>query len=192
MKIIAGLGNPGVRYRWSRHNIGFQVVDQLAATHHIAVDQKRFKALYGAGWIDSQKIILLKPMTFMNLSGEAVKRAVDFFKVEMEDVIVTHDDLDLPFGRLRIKRGGGDGGHQGVRSVVERMGASGFPRLKVGVGRPPAGVEAADYVLAPFEESERASLNGVLKRASEALAVMLIEGMEAALNRFQKKTTLQI
>jgi PTH1 family peptidyl-tRNA hydrolase len=190
VKIIAGLGNPGVRYRWSRHNIGFQVVDELAATHHIPVDQKRFKALYGAGWIDSQKIILLKPMTFMNLSGEAVRRAVDFFKVEMEDLSVAQDDLDLPFGRLRIRRGGGDGGHQGIRSIIERMGGNGFPRLKVGIGRPPPGVDAADYVLAPFEEIERANLDGVLKRASDALAVMLLEGMEAALNRCQRKVII--
>ena len=192
MKIIAGLGNPGVRYQWSRHNVGFQVVDQLAATHHISFNQKRFKSLYGAGWIDFQRIILVKPLTFMNLSGEAVGKALDFFKVGMEDLIIAHDDLDLPFGTVRIRRRGGDGGHQGLRSIIERVGGNDFPRVKVGIGRPPASVEAADYVLAPFEEAEIADLNEVLKRASEALTVMLLEGIDAALKRFHKKTTLQI
>lgn len=187
MKVIAGLGNPGVRYQWSRHNIGFQVLDQLAATHRISLVQRRFKSFYGTGWIDSQRVVLVKPLTFMNLSGEAVRKAVDFFNVGMEDLIVTHDDIDLPFGKLRIKRRGGDGGHQGVRSIIEWMGGNDFPRLKVGIGRPPTDVEAADYVLSPFEEVEKSSLDTVLKKASEALAAILHEGIAAAMNRYQGK-----
>ena len=187
MKVIAGLGNPGVRYRWSRHNIGFQVVNQLAATHGIPIVKKQFQSLYGTGWIDSQRVVLLKPMTFMNLSGEAVRRVVEFFDAGMEDLIVTHDDLDLPFGKLRMKRGGGDGGHQGVRSIIEWMGGSNFSRLKIGIGRPPAAIEAADHVLAPFDAIERSHLDGVLKMASEALGVIILEGIEAAMNRYQKK-----
>jgi PTH1 family peptidyl-tRNA hydrolase len=187
VKIIAGLGNPGVRYQWNRHNIGFRVIDQLALSHHIPIAQKRFKSLYGTGWIDSQKVVLVKPLTFMNLSGEAVRKAMDFFNVGMEDLIVTHDDLDLSFGRLRVKRRGGDGGHQGVRSIIEWMGENDFPRLKVGIGRPPAGIEAADYVLAPFNEIEKSELDEVLKRSAEALVVMMLEGVETAMNRYQKK-----
>ena len=190
MKIIAGLGNPGVRYQWSRHNIGFQVVDQLSAAHHIPIVKKRFKSLYGPGWIASQKVALIKPMTFMNLSGEAVKKIVDFFDAGMEDLIVTHDDLDLPFGKLRMKRRGGDGGHQGVRSIIEWMGGNNFLRLKVGIGRPPADVEAADYVLAPFDEIEKSHFDVVLKRAAESLVVMMLEGIETAMDRYQKKVII--
>ena len=114
MKIIVGLGNPGVHYRWSRHNVGFQVMDRLSEMQRIPICSKRFKTLYGTGWINSQNVVLAKPLTFMNLSGEAVKKIVSAFSAGMEDLIVIHDDLDLPVGRLRVKRRGGDGGHQGV------------------------------------------------------------------------------
>lgn len=188
MKLIVGLGNPGVRYQWSRHNIGFQVVDRLAETFHVLISNKRFKTFYGTGIIDSQKVIFAKPMTFMNQSGEAVRKAALFFHLGMEDLIVIHDDMDLPFGRLRFKRRGGDGGHQGVRSIIESMGGSGFLRLKVGIGRPPKWVDPAEYVLSSFDEIERSRLDGILSRAAEALGVVLVEGIEAAMNRYQRKS----
>ena len=190
MKFIVGLGNPGVRYQWTRHNIGFLVVDRLANNHHILISTKRFQTLYGTGWIDSHKVILAKPMTFMNQSGESVKKAVNFFQADMGDLIVIHDDLDLPFGRLRFKRRGGDGGHQGVRSIIERMGGNNFLRLKVGIGRPPRGIEPAEYVLSSFDEAQQPYLDGILNQAAEALVVMLSEGVERATNRYQKKVTL--
>ena len=187
MKVIVGLGNPGVRYQGNRHNIGFQVADRLAKNSHIPISKKHLKAFYGRGKIDSQEVVLAKPMTFMNRSGEAVRRILDFFKLDMEDLIVVHDDLDLPFGRLRFKRRGGDGGHQGVRSIIEAMGGNTFLRLKVGVGRPPRGMEVAEYVLCNFDEMQQPHLSEIRSRAAEALVVMLLEGLEAAMNRYQKK-----
>jgi PTH1 family peptidyl-tRNA hydrolase len=190
VKVIVGLGNPGSRYQWTRHNIGFLVVDRLANNHQIFISTKRFQTLYGTGWIDSHKVVLVKPMTFMNRSGESVRKAVNFFQADMGDLIVIHDDLDLPFGRLRFKRRGGDGGHQGVRSIIETLGGNNFLRLKVGIGRPPKGMEPADYVLDSFDESQRSNLDGIVARAAEALMVMLLEGVERAMDLYQKKVTL--
>jgi len=187
VKIIVGLGNPGTQYRMSRHNIGFQAVDRLAQTNHISIRTKRFRSLYGTGWIDFQQVVLSKPMTFMNRSGEAVKKVTDFFHLRVEDLVVVHDDLDLPFGRLRFKRRGGDGGHQGVRSIIERMGGNNFLRLKVGIGRPPQGTDSADYVLDVFDRMEQSHLDQILFQAAASLRVMLLEGLEKAMNQLQKK-----
>jgi PTH1 family peptidyl-tRNA hydrolase len=187
VKIIVGLGNPGIPYRMTRHNIGFQVIDRLAKINHIPIRTKRFKSLYGTGWIESQQVILAKPMTFMNRSGEAVKKAADFFHLGMEDLIVVHDDLDLPFGRFRFKRRGGDGGHQGIRSIIERMGGNSFLRLKVGIGRPPQGMDPAEYVLEAFDKAEQSHLNQILSHSAESIKVMILEGLEKAMNQFQKK-----
>jgi PTH1 family peptidyl-tRNA hydrolase len=188
VKIIVGLGNPGIPYRMTRHNIGFQVVDRLARINHIPIRTKRFKSLYGTGWIDSQQVILTKPMIFMNRSGEAVKKAADFFHLRMEDLIIVHDDLDLPFGRLRFKQRGGDGGHQGVRSIIERMGGNNFLRLKVGIGRPSQEMDPAEYVLDVFDKIEQPYIDQILSRAAESLKVLLLEGLEKAINQFQKKS----
>lgn len=191
MKIIVGLGNPGPLYEGSRHNVGFQVIDRFAAVHDLLISTKRFKALLGKGKIDSREIVLIKPMTFMNRSGEAVQKALHFFKSGFEDLIVIHDDLDLPLGRLRFKSRGGDGGHLGVRSIIESVGGNHFARLKIGVGRPPKGVDPATYVLSPFCPDEEPLLRKVVDEATEALKVMLIEGMQTAMNRFQKKTKIE-
>lgn len=190
MKVIVGLGNPGPRYQWTRHNIGFLVVDRLAKNHNILISTKRFQTLYGTGWIDSHKVVVAKPMTFMNQSGESVRKVVNFFHADMGDLIVIHDDLDLSFGRPRFKRRGGDGGHQGVRSIIETMGGNNFLRLKVGIGRPPQGMEPAEYVLNSFDEAQRSHLDRILAQAAEALAVVLLEGVERAMNLYQKKITL--
>jgi PTH1 family peptidyl-tRNA hydrolase len=190
VKIIVGLGNPGIAYRMTRHNIGFQVVDRLAKIHHIPIRTKRFKSLYEKGWINSQQVVLAKPSTFMNRSGEAIKKITDFFHLGMGDLVVIHDDLDLPFGRLRFKQRGGGGGHQGVRSIIESMGGNNFVRLKVGIGRPPPGMDPADYVLEVFDEVELSRLDKVLSQAAESLQVMLLEGLEIAMNRFQKKNRM--
>ena len=187
MKVIVGLGNPGVHYRRSRHNIGFQVVDRLAKANDILVCTKRLNTHYGTGQIESQEVALAKPMTFMNRSGEAVKRLVNFFQIGLEDLIVIHDDLDLSFGRLRFKRRGGDGGHQGVRSIIEWVGGNSFLRLKVGIGRPPKGMDPAEYVLSDFDQTEQPRLDDILTQAAEALKVMLLEGIQAAMNQCQKK-----
>ncbi|OGP59939.1 MAG: aminoacyl-tRNA hydrolase [Deltaproteobacteria bacterium RBG_13_52_11b] len=187
MKIIVGLGNPGVHYQWSRHNVGFRVVDRLSQRQRIPICSRRFKALYGTGWISSENVVLVKPITFMNLSGEAVRKTANAFSVGKEGLIVIHDDLDLALGRLRVRRKGGDGGHQGVRSIIEAMGSNTFLRLKVGIGRPPKGVEPADYVLSAFEEDDQPQIDSALSRAAEAVVAILSEGVDAAMNRFQKK-----
>jgi peptidyl-tRNA hydrolase, PTH1 family len=189
VKIIVGLGNPGARYQRSRHNVGFQVVDRLAEIQHIPIGFKRFKALYGTGYIDSQDVVLVKPLTFMNLSGEAVRRVTHAFRAGMEDLVIIHDDLDLRVGSLRIKRRGGDGGHQGVRSIIDALGGNTFMRLKVGIGRPPEGMDPAEYVLKSFDPGERPQIDSVLSQAAEALMVMLSDGVEAAMNRFQRRAS---
>jgi PTH1 family peptidyl-tRNA hydrolase len=191
VKIIVGLGNPGIRFKESRHNIGYLVLDRLAKTHHIPFSTKRLSGLYGIGSIHAQKVLLFKPMTFMNRSGEAVKKAIHFFHSGLEDLIVIHDDLDLSFGRLRFKLRGGDGGHLGIRSTVESLGANTFLRLRVGIGRPPKGMESADYVLSSFDLSEQLLLHTTLNQAAEALKMMLIEGVQSAMNRFQKKIRIE-
>ncbi len=190
MKVIVGLGNPGVRYQMSRHNIGFQVVDRLAKINHILISTRRFKSLYGTGQIDAQEVVLVKPMTFMNLSGEAVKKSVNLFHVGMEDLIVIHDDLDLSFGRVRFKQRGGDGGHQGVRSIIESLGGNNFLRLKVGIGRPPKGMDPAEYVLNDFDQIEQPRLDEIVSLGAGAITVLLSEGLQTAMNRYQKKVTL--
>ena len=165
-------------------------MDRLAKINHISIRTKRFKSLYGTGWIDSHQVVLVKPITFMNRSGEAVKRAVDFYRSGMEDLVVVHDDLDLPFGRLRFKKRGGDGGHQGVRSIIESMGGNNFLRLKVGIGKPPQGMDPAEYVLNVFDDIERSHFDQTLSQAAESLKVVLLEGLQKAMNRFQKKSLL--
>ena len=187
MKIIVGLGNPGVHYQWTRHNVGFRVVDQLSEVQRIPICFRRFKAHYGIGRIHSQDVVLVKPLTFMNLSGEAVRKIANTFSVEKEDLIVVHDDLDLALGRLRVKRKGGDGGHQGVRSIIEAMGGNTFLRLKVGIGRPPRGVDPADYVLSSFVEEDELEIRSTLSKAAETVEVILSEGVDAAVNQLQKK-----
>ena len=187
MKIIVGLGNPGVEYRWTRHNVGFRVVDRLAATKHIPFSSRRFTSLYGTGSIDSCRVVLAKPMTFMNRSGAAVSRIVQAFGAGLEDLIVVHDDLDLPLGKMRIKRRGGDGGHQGVRSIIESMNGSTFVRLKVGIGRPPEGTDPAEYVLEAFDKTEEPLVDGIISQAAESVVVMLLEGIEIAASRFQHR-----
>ena len=190
MKIIAGLGNPGVRYQWTRHNVGFQALDHLAELKRIVIATRRFKSIYGRGRIGSQEVLLVKPYTFMNLSGEAVKRVVDFFGASPEDLIVVHDDLDLPLGKLRFKQKGGDGGHQGIRSITEALGSNMFMRLKVGIGRPPEGMDPADYVLQTLNKSERVDFDHVASWAAESLMVLLLEGLPKAMSGFQRRITL--
>jgi len=190
VKVLVGLGNPGVHYQRNRHNVGFRVVERLAEANHILISMKRFRTLYGTGKIDSLEAALTKPLTFMNRSGEAVKKMVDFFHVGMEDLIVIHDDLDLPLGRLRFKQRGEAGGHQGVRSIIESIGGNNFLRLKVGIGRPPKGMDPAGYVLNDFDEIEQPHLDEIVSRAAEALTVLLSEGLQIAMNRYQKKATL--
>lgn len=184
MKLIVGLGNPGPRYARNRHNIGFQIVDAFAAEHGLHFDRFQFKARVADGHLDGCRFLLAKPQTFMNLSGEAVQPLVSFYKINPADLLVVYDDLDLPLGRLRLRPFGGAGGHNGMRSIIHRLGSDRFPRLRVGIGRPPGAMDPADYVLQDFTPDEEAVMTSTRAAAVQAIAVWLREGLDAAMNRF--------
>ena len=189
MELIVGLGNPGKEYEASRHNVGFLVVNSLARTHGISLQERKYKSRWGRGQIDGHPVVLAKPRTYMNLSGEAVKLFLAPFSLTPRQLIVIHDDLDLPFGRIKIKDKGGNGGHKGIQSIMNTLGTGDFPRIKVGIGRPPDGLDPAEYVLQPFDENEKRSLNEVTALAREALALVLGAGIQAAMNQYNRKQT---
>ena len=189
LKVIVGLGNPGRQYAAHRHNIGFHCVDLLAARRAIAVDKRQSEAVVGQGWLaragERRKVLLVKPLTYMNLSGRAVGQLLRFFRVEPADLLVIHDDLDLDPGRIRLRPGGSSGGQNGVKSIIEHLGTQEFGRLRVGVGRPPGRMDSAAYVLQPFTPAEEQEVMGVVReRAADAAEVWFWEGMAAAMNRF--------
>ncbi len=177
--LVVGLGNPGPRYAETRHNLGFWVMDRIARAEGLAWKQqgRAFTARWGSGW-------LMKPTTFMNASGEAVAPFVRYYKIAPERLLVVHDDLDLPLGRLRLRRGGSAGGQKGVRSIIEQLGTDAFDRLRLGIGRPPAGWDAAAWVLSKFTPEERPLAERVAEAAAEAVRVWRDEGLEAAQQRF--------
>lgn len=186
--IICGLGNPGLRYELTRHNIGFLVLDLFSDRHNIPLDQKKFKAVFGKSELFKQKIYLLKPQTFMNLSGETVKEACNFFKVDPQRLLVIHDDLDFPFGSVRIKEGGGPGGHNGLTSIIEQLGTSDFVRIRMGIGRPVGHIDPADYVLQSYSEEQDKSLEDFISRGVEALEVILKDGVSSAMNKYNQRS----
>jgi PTH1 family peptidyl-tRNA hydrolase len=190
LALLVGLGNPGREYRGNRHNIGFMVLDEVARRAGIEVRTRRFQGHVGQGPLAGRKVVLLKPETYMNLSGESVGAAARFYRIAPEDVVVVHDELDLPFGKLQIKDGGGHGGHNGVRSIAQHLGANAFRRVRIGIGRPPdSRIPAADYVLSDFGEDEERVLGEVLATAADAVEVILKEGVKAAMNRFNGKAS---
>lgn len=187
MKLVVGLGNPGREFTYSRHNIGFLVINRLARANGIPLNKRKFKSRWGMGKILGHKIILAKPHTFMNLSGEAVKRFQETFKLASHQLIVIHDDLDLDFGRIKIKEKGGDGGHKGIRSIMDVIGGGAFIRVKVGIGRQHQGMDATEYVLQPFDEMQRCLLNDVVSMAEAAAELLLEKGIHAAMNYYNRK-----
>ncbi len=188
MKLIAGLGNPGSRYQFSRHNIGFLVLDRLADQHRITIAQQGFGAFFGKGIISSHPVLLVKPQGYMNLSGSAVKKFFDYFKIAGEDVIVVHDDLDLPFGTIRMKAGGGPGGHKGLVSIIDHLDVAGFNRVRLGIGKPDRKEMVESYVLSPFSSEEMNGLPQVITAAAEILTEMLSSGIQAAMCQYHGKT----
>jgi peptidyl-tRNA hydrolase, PTH1 family len=185
--VIVGLGNPDEQYRRSRHNLGFMALDRLARRHGAGLDQRRFKAHLGRCAIDGQTVMLGEPQTFMNLSGEAVAPILGYFKVEPGRLIVIHDELDLEAGMLRIKRGGGHAGNNGVRSIIESLGTGDFVRIRIGVGRPPQGRDAVGYVLQPMTRDELSAFDPVIERAAEAAEAIIGIGVERAMNQFNQR-----
>ena len=189
MYIIAGLGNPDEKYQGTRHNVGFDVVDRLAEKYQIAVDTKKHRALIGKGVIEGQKVLLVKPQTYMNLSGESIRSLVEYYKIDPEEeLIVIYDDISLEPGQLRIRPKGSAGGHNGIKNIIAHLGTQVFKRVKVGVGEKPKGYDLADYVLSRFPKDERVLMEEAFERAGEAAVCMMNDTMEHAMNQFNKKT----
>jgi len=182
--LLVGLGNPGREYRETRHNVGFMVIDRFAREAGISLSRVQQKAIVGLGHVGDQKVLLAKPQTFMNLSGESVAALVRFYKIPLDQLIVVHDDLDLPFGTLRIRPDGGSAGQKGMQSIISRLGTQQFPRMRFGIGRPPGSKQGASYVLHGFSPEEKKELDYLLSRAADALKTFVAEGLEAAMNRF--------
>jgi PTH1 family peptidyl-tRNA hydrolase len=190
--VIVGLGNPGEQYAKSRHNLGFMCVSHLAREYGITFDQKRRQARSGTGRVEGVPVVLSRPQTYMNLSGNAVAGLLDYYRVSPDKLIVIHDDLDLPTGKLRIRQGGGTGGHRGIGSTTASLGDSGYTRIRVGVDRPrddfgnPAQAESAvaNYVLRPFSAAEKPLIEAAVARVREAVVCILTDGVTAAMNRF--------
>ena len=194
MKLIVGLGNPGRRYRGTRHNVGFRVVEVFASRLGIPLDQARFDGRFGRGRVQGIDVGLLGPQTFMNCSGGAVAAALRFSPVDdvSSDLLIVHDDVDLPLGRLRLRARGGDGGHLGLRDVIACTGAQELPRLRFGIGRPPGFQDTVGHVLQKFSESEREVLAEATERACGALEAFLAEGIVAAMDRFNAPAPCEV
>jgi len=187
MYLMIGLGNPGSRYARTRHNIGFMVSEKIAAQWKISLTQKSFDALWNRGKINNVSVLLAMPQTYMNLSGKSVGRLMAYYKVDIDHVIVIHDDLDLPFGTIRLKKGGGDAGHKGLKSVITALGSADFLRIRMGIGKPAdkAGVE--NYVLQKFNQEEQGVLPESIQLAAEAAADIVISGMQQAMAKYHTK-----
>lgn len=182
--LLVGLGNPGREYRNTRHNIGFMAIDRLCKAAGISLSRVQLKALVGVGQFEGRRIVLAKPQTFMNLSGQAVNGLVRFYKVPLEQVMVAHDDLDLPLGTLRLRPGGGSAGQKGVASIIQQLGTQEFNRLRLGIGRPPGRMDASAYVLQAFSASEQEMLDLVLDRAVAAVQTYIRFGLDTAMNQY--------
>lgn len=190
MKLIVGLGNPGREYERHRHNVGFMVVEALLPRARAELNQQKFAAKVGQGRLAGEQVLFVEPQTFMNLSGRSVGEAARFYKVPVEDVLVIHDELDLPFGRLQLKAGGGSGGHNGLKSTVSSLGDEGFIRLRFGIGKPEgpnARERVAGYVLSGFDDGERRQLEELIGRSVDMVETWIREGLSVAMNRFNRK-----
>lgn len=182
--LIVGLGNPSLAYRHNRHNVGFMVADALADKLEIPLKRVKFKAQIGNGKLEDIPIIIAKPLTFMNKSGEAVAPLVRYFKVPLERLLVIHDDMDLPLGTLRMRPSGGSAGHNGMLSIFDKLGTNAIPRLRIGIGRPPGRMDPADYVLQDFPKSDEELLKMVIAQACEAALAFITTGLEKAMNTY--------
>jgi PTH1 family peptidyl-tRNA hydrolase len=186
--LVVGLGNPGKQYEHSRHNVGFDTLDILADRLHVRVDRIKFKALTGMAEIGGEKVLLMKPQTFMNLSGEAVRQAADFYKLPPERILVIFDDISLDPGRLRIRASGSAGGHNGIKSIIAQLGSQDFPRIKVGVGaKPHPDYDLADWVLGKFSGEDKKQAEAAMARAADAVEAILTTGPEKAASKFNGK-----
>ncbi len=188
MYIIVGLGNPTKEYNGTRHNIGFAAIDALGDRYNISVDTKKHKGLFGTGYIEGYKVVLVKPQTYMNLSGESVREFVDYYRISPEDeLIVLSDDIDLPPGQLRIRKKGSAGGHNGLKNIIQHLGTQDFCRVKIGVGEKPKGMDLADYVLGHFSKEDKVIMEDAVKNVVDAVTKIVTEDVDAAMNEYNKK-----
>lgn len=188
MYVIVGLGNPDKKYENTRHNIGFDVIDALSNKYNIPVKEKKFKALCGSGVIEGVKVLLVKPQTYMNLSGESIAEVLNFYKLDPEtEMMVIYDDISLAPGNIRIRKKGSAGGHNGIKSIIAHAGTQVFPRIKVGVGEKPKGWDLADYVLGHFSDKEREYVNDAVKDAMDATIYMIQDDVDQAMNLYNAK-----
>jgi PTH1 family peptidyl-tRNA hydrolase len=188
--LIAGLGNPGAAYRNTRHNLGFKVLEKVAVAFSIQLDKTKFQTRYGRGMIEGVEAILVQPLAFMNNSGPPVRSLADYYKIPGRDMLVIHDDLDLSFGRLKIKEKGGHGGHNGLKSLMSAFGGGDFARLRIGIGRPVDERSATDHVLSRYTMEETEVLNQILERAQKAVEAILTDGLTVGMNRFNDRQFL--
>jgi peptidyl-tRNA hydrolase, PTH1 family len=184
MKVIVGLGNPGLGYRYTRHNIGFRVIDQLCAERDIRLTRRAFRGRLGEGQIGAETVILFQPQTYMNLSGSAVGALMKFHKLSREDLLVICDDLYLPLGKLRLRKMGSDGGHKGLKSITQHLGGQKFPRLRLGIGEPEPGLTGEKYVLLKFPKADQPEAEAMIDRAADCALTWVYHGIEEAMNRF--------
>jgi PTH1 family peptidyl-tRNA hydrolase len=191
MYIIAGLGNPGEKYDNTRHNAGFLTIDALASKYNIDVREKAHKALIGKGVIEGQKVILAKPQTYMNVSGESIRALVDYYKIVQEELIIIFDDISLEPGQLRIRKQGSAGGHNGIKDIIRQLGTEKFLRIKVGVGAKPKGWDLADHVLGRFSTEDRKLVDEAIEKAAKAVDIMISQGVDAAMNEYNRKVPAQ-
>jgi PTH1 family peptidyl-tRNA hydrolase len=187
VRLLVGLGNPGPKYERTRHNVGFRVAEEAARSCGVALDQGKFGAVLGVGRSHGEQLAVLLPQTFMNVSGESVGPAARFWKIDAGTVVVAHDDMDLEFGRVQVKVGGGDGGHNGLKSVRAHLGTPDFVRVRVGVGRPPQGWDPADYVLSKFTGAEESELPKIIEDAAGAALDAATQGALAAMNKWNRR-----
>ena len=184
MYVVVGLGNPGKQYENTRHNVGFNVIDILAKEYGISVSKIKHKALIGEGRVGSEKVLLVKPQTYMNLSGETLIDIYNYYKVDMENIIVIYDDIDLDVGKIRIRKKGSGGTHNGMRSIIKCLGANDFPRVRVGVSKPKPGRDLADFVLSRFRKEESDDVELGLEKAAKAVDVMIRDNIDLAMNKY--------
>lgn len=183
MDMIVGLGNPGPEYKDTRHNIGFRVIDFLSRNLGVRLDNRRFQSRNTRVRVEGKDILLLCPMTYMNHSGHAVRLCLDYYKIDRDNVLVVHDDLDLPVGRIKVVRQGGAGGHKGVQSIVDHLGGIKFPRVRIGIGRPRYNEDTEDFVLSPFYKDQKDTVEMVIQKAVDACRLVITESVECAMNQ---------
>ena len=187
MKLVVGLGNPGTRYEKTRHNAGFMVIDKIARDFDISLEKRKFDCVYGRGFVEDGEVLLVKPMAFMNRSGPPIQKLAHFYRIECKEMVIIHDDIDLVFGRLKIKEKGGHGGHNGIRSLMDAFGGGDFVRLRIGIGRSGTDNSVTDHVLGKFPAENEDVLSRIISGARDAVFTILCQGTKAGMNLFNGK-----